>query len=862
VKSWAPPAVMAWDAWMSSMWRALLVEERVTALLLNRTQELAVWRSVLQADPELESLRTMDSLAAMAAEAWRLISAFRGRQRLRGAAGNVDTRSFQRWARAFERRCEAEGFITQAQLEEVLRESVESGVAELPAGEILLVGFDVLTPAQLGFVDALRARGATVERLQPSVDAERRLLFAAANEDEELAVAARWLRRFLEERPGARVAVVTADLGKHRREIDRVFREVLAPELQDIQAGDAAPYEFSIGVPLADTPMVAAALDLLRWATEALPLERVSGLLLSPYFAMTGEERGPRAEFDAFALRKTRMLRPEMRVEAVIAAVERWRHRASVPRLMAALRALRGAMGRLEGLDARTRGEWAVRMQELLEAAGWCSGLVETSVEFQTRRKWESALDELATLDFDGERVEFVEALDDLERIVRQTMFAPESREAPVQVMGPLEAAGSTFDAVWFLRAGELSWPMAVESSSLLPRYLQRELKMPGTDLGLDDEHALKVTERIARCAAKVVFSYAKETTEGRERVSAVVMKLGLDEGDLAELGGEGLPRTVVAVEELEDAASVRARPDRVIRGGARVLELQAACGFRAFAEQRLWATEVESIEPGMDAREMGTVVHHVLQVFWDQVRTQSELRSMTAQERDEALEWCIARGLEKAAEGSSTEWDMAYLEVQRQRLQRLLRGWLELELEREVAFEVKASEKDFKDVRVGPLRLSVRMDRVDMVEGGEVLIDYKTGDASPRQWLSDRPDAPQLPLYAILSEPCQLQGVGFGLVRAGKDRALKGYAVGDGVLHGKPTNLTEAATLEAQVARWRQVLEQLAEEFAAGDALVRPKQYPMTCTYCKERLLCRLDVSSLEGVDEEEESDGESERG
>ncbi len=53
---------------------------------------------------------------------------------------------------------------------------------------------------------------------------------------------------------------------------------------------------------------------------------------------------------------------------------------------------------------------------------------------------------------------------------------------------------------------------------------------------------------------------------------------------------------------------------------------------------------------------------------------------------------------------------------------------WLELEMERSLPFEVSLSEKDFNDVRVGPLRLNVRMDRVDEVEGGEVLIDYKTG--------------------------------------------------------------------------------------------------------------------------------------
>src|SRR6202020_2340922 len=130
------------------------------------------------------------------------------------------------------------------------------------------------------------------------------------------------------------------------------------------------------------------------------------------------------------------------------------------------------------------------------------------------------------------------------------------------------------------------------------------------------------------------------------------------------------------------------------------------------------------------------------------------------------------------------------------------------------VPFEVSGSEKEFADVSVGPLRLSVRMDRVDVVEGGEVLIDYKTGDASPNDWLTERPDAPQLPLYAILSEAERLKGIAFGLVRAGDGRALKGYAVREGILPGRLTKLKEASTLQAQVERWRQVLVGLAEEF------------------------------------------------
>jgi hypothetical protein len=114
--SWRPPAVLAWDTWTAGLWHQLLVNGHASLLLLNRTQEHAVWRAVLEADAELASLRSVDSLAEMAAEAWRLLCRYNGQGRLRRAAVSADTRAFQRWAQMFERTCKAEGFLTQAEL--------------------------------------------------------------------------------------------------------------------------------------------------------------------------------------------------------------------------------------------------------------------------------------------------------------------------------------------------------------------------------------------------------------------------------------------------------------------------------------------------------------------------------------------------------------------------------------------------------------------------------------------------------------------------------------------------------------------------------------------------------------------------
>ena len=165
LNSWTPAAVLAWDAWTTTLWRELLLEGRATKLLLNRTQEHQVWRTILDGDDELASLRTIDSLAEMAADTWRLLSSYGGRERLRTVAGGTDTRAFQRWARGFERLCEAKGLIAVAQLEEALREAAGKGWIKPPPGGVVLVGFDALTPAQTGLVEALRSVGVDVEEL-------------------------------------------------------------------------------------------------------------------------------------------------------------------------------------------------------------------------------------------------------------------------------------------------------------------------------------------------------------------------------------------------------------------------------------------------------------------------------------------------------------------------------------------------------------------------------------------------------------------------------------------------------------------------------------------------------------------------
>lgn len=862
--SWQPPAVFAWDTWTASLYRQLLLGGSATRVLLNRTQELQVWRSVIEADSQWKSLKTVDSLSEMAADAWQLLCAYRGQQRLKNLGVSGDTRDFQRWAQAFTRRCSAGDYLSASELEETL---IATGNLLSSTEEILFVGFDSKTPAQQALIDALHNNGILIEdhALAP-VAADLRLFTSETSED-ELAQTAHWIRGLVSANPQATVAVILPSLAAERREIDRVFRHILSPELDDITASaSASPYEFSLGQPLASTPLVAVALEVLRLVSAALPIANVSRILLSPYFATGQHELSARAEFDAFDLRNTTLLRPEIGLARLISLTERSRRSSRLASLLRQVRSLERTAPRLFADSAskqRPWSDWADAIRELLQSSGWPGQRPLDSIEFQTRQKFDSALDELSTLDFEGTRPTFGEALSQLSAILERTLFAPESREAPIQIMSPLEAAGSRFDAMCFLHADDLDWPVRPAINPLLGWRLQRDLGMPGNDAARDAAHAQRITNRITASAGTVVFSYARQTEEGSQRPSSMLAGLHLEPH---EARGKAAPPEAVELETIEDSTFIPLT-NFTVRGGAKILQLQAACGFRAFAEKRLWSTPIESPEPGMDALERGNIVHIALDHLWSDLRTQATLRALTTEERAAQLSRSIEHSLRRAAaqvaaDASASTWDAAYLDLQRQRLHRLLKPWLEMELERP-AFEV-AEREESDTATIGPLSLKIRVDRIDRLldpgndgeRGGSVLIDYKTGLANPSGWTSERPDEPQLPLYAVLREPESLAAVAFAIIRAGKEMALQGYSARAGALL-KPSRMT-FATLEEQLEDWHRILTALAEDFAAGDARVRPKSYPKTCEHCDQRLLCRLDPASL--VDDEDAEDRDAE--
>jgi ATP-dependent helicase/nuclease subunit B len=855
LQAWQSADILDWDSWLHRLWLKQLRSGAETRLLLTSLQEQLLWVQIVKPNIEGKRLISVAGVAELAQQAYALLCAYGALDFLRGdRLGNQDVEYFREWARVFERTCRKEEWLSRSMLPLVLLDAVIAGQLEATA-RLLLTGFDRVTPAQQQLIEAFRDRGHEVQTIEPtevSTEETTRLVEAIDKRD-EIATCALWLKHELAAKNTPRIAVVVPNVSTVRPEIERIFRQILAPGAVAIGEHDQSlPFEFSLGVPLADVPMARSALLLLRWMNGALQLDQVSWLLLSGFLHQQQEEVLPVADFDV-KFRRQAMRQPEQDLETFL-------YSANPPdNLRRGLQAGRRLLPQNASLNF---AQWVDVAEKILDAVHWPGAHPLQSEDFQVQARWSQLLDSVAALAFDGRKAGYSEFLEVLERQARQTIFAPESRDAAVQIMGPFEAAGLTFDALWFLGADDASWPAVARRHPFLTRTLQQTHNMPHADSTADWKLAQQVTARLERSAAKCVFSYPSQNVEGvcrpstlvssvQEKIQAKALRIsiGADEYQAAE---NKFPPPLVE----EEQAAILPWPIEQNAGGAEILRRQAACPFQSFATRRLDARPMDATDWGLEARERGSVVHKILEELWAELKTHDALLQARAEDRLHALaEQHVATTLQRyRGRAPKHSWTQAYLDAEQRRIVSLIEEWLDYEAKR-ADFTVEAGEEKLA-ATVGDLKLQVRVDRIDAVAGGRVIIDYKTGMLNGVSWDGPRPDEPQLPLYAGFGQIDHLKGVLLGRVREDNVKFIGRVEDARTVMPGD-TKLTRPPYSADMLRGWQGVLGDLGQQFLRGEAQVDPKQYPKTCKFCDLPGLCRIAESDrADAGDEADEND------
>jgi probable DNA repair protein len=404
------------------------------------------------------------------------------------------------------------------------------------------------------------------------------------------------------------------------------------------------------------------------------------------------------------------------------------------------------------------------------------------------------------------------------------------------------------YEGLWVASCDEAHWPPPVEPLPLLPVRLQRQHGVIAASMESQLRYAENLQRRWLERANRCAFSCA-DAEDGRRAAPSPLLasslagidaQSGVKHIDLAPAPAyphwrAQLERAPIIERLVDEWAPAFGESERT--RGVSTLKAQSRCAFRGFAETRLRAEPLENPVPGFNDRERGELVHDSLLEIWTALGGSAGLAEHLG--RPHELSQLIRESADRAIARLCARRDpgQRWRERERERLLKLIGRWLELESQRG-PFEVERLEAGSEIARHAGLNFSVRIDRIDRLpDGSRLLIDYKTGAVS-RDWQTERPDNPQLPIYALL-HPRSLIAVAYGKINAA-ECTFVAESERSGVFPGKRATLMEGmGSLAELMGRWSERIDRLAREFREGRASVDP--LPSACRSCHLHGLCRV---------------------
>ena len=848
--TWETPDILSWSAWQQKAWDESLIHcDNEKQALLSNHQALLVWQGTIERSVEANAMLQLHQVARRAQEAWLLMYQWQlSLAEINPSLSSEDNRAFLRWASTYQEYCKQHHWLDTARLPDKLSRYYQSGIFS-PPPRMLLLGFDELTPQQQSLFDVMKKAGCEFDQIDECSPARQMRRCRYQDGDRELAEAAKWCLVQYTEAPESRIAVIVSDLEQQRDKVQRIFDEVLQPATL-INEGDGGAYNISIGRPLSEWPLVHAFFMLLDFAQDHLELNKVVSLITSPYLQGPLEELEQRYQLDARLRRQgdTRVSISSLQYFAARVDEDGEPYPYTCPLLA---EQLQDWQSQREKIRKRLRpGEWAEYFSELVGAMGWPGSDTLGAYDHQCMHSWQGLLSEFAGLESVQALFSFQQAKQQLKRMASAVVFQPRSPESSIQVMGLLEAAGLQFDALWIAGLHDEVWPASPRPNPFLPHKEQRLRGMPRSSAARELQSAQRISERLLQSADLIVVSTAKRDGDSELRPSPLFIHIPEEENSAAVVSDSPLYTERVhqsgELEQLLDNVGPKAEQSRARRGSA-VFKLQAECPFRAFAELRLGARALTEAEPGLDAAERGSLVHEMLELFWNKVQTQETLLNYNKAELDELILQVAEQVINANAKSRPLTYTERFRGIEQARLKRYLLQWLDEEKKRK-PFSVQDTEKKYQ-ITVAGLSVEVKIDRIDKLEDGTLaIIDYKTGKTTPESWVGERPDDPQLPLYSIQFGD-ELSAVAFAQVRPG-DMGFKGIARDNEQIPGVQAfqKLKASTPLEdwpSVLSYWQHNLQRLAEDYLAGKADVDPKKGHDTCRYCDLTSLCRVNESN-----------------
>jgi len=836
---WDSPDVLPWAAWLQRELDAARARGESLPRRLTAAEQWLLWRQSVSAACENLPFLRPDTLIEPVQRALSLLEDYGLRA---SAEASTESAVLLRAQQHYRRRCE--------ELAALGEHSWRACTPWLqPHARVWLAGFASVGPARRAW---LAQAGARVLAPADEPQAGAIEVRAAQHPLAEAQDAAQWCAQALERSSQARLLVVVPGLSQQRHVWERAFARQL--DYEGILAGTALTSQstFAIegGQPLPSFALVASALQLLSLAAGQAEFEQLSALLRSAYLPRA--ERAERLRIDRW-LREHNIASAEPALlQALLAPMEQ----SLGAQAAAVLRALLAAAAELPAPPARlTPARWAQLFAQLLARAGW-PGAALNSDELQVRRRFDELLGELASISPALGAADLPQACDWLAQLAAQVAFEPATDDVPVTLSSSLDDPIVRYDGVWVAGLTADAWPQAARPDALLPLPLQLAAGVLAASAQGQLRAALEQLAHWRGAAGQCVLSWPRTDADLPRDPSPL----------LADIASNGAPSDSAAASVFELQQWMREQapglipwrddsgpawpPERALRGGIRLLELQSLCPFRGFVEPRLQAAPLPEPAPGIDPRLRGQIVHQALESFWRTLRDSDALRVRGLEGARDLMQACIAAAIDALVEPALAVRMPLLLRREQARTEVLLQQLIDWELSRE-PFVTEALEWQQPFALAGAT-LQLRLDRVDRLADGRLLVlDYKSGTAQKFDPLAPRPPQPQLPIYATVAGARTAAVAALYLGREGVK--LRGVADRGDRLPDIVGLKAGASAWPTLLADWRSQIDTLLQEFLRGEAAVRPQ--PGACDHCHLQMLCRVDPAAL-AMEQEPDTD------
>jgi ATP-dependent helicase/nuclease subunit B len=841
--------------------------------LLESSQEKMLWQQVISQSDSGGHLLNQSATARAVQEAWSLLhlwcidrkelQSFSSPRSSRIGRTMDDLDAFLEWSDSFTAFCEKKSLITLVQVLERLIPVVKAKGLSLP-GNLVLAGFQKPPRLYQSLFDELEK---IIEKTpySPPVCTPKITKVGMQDANTELVAAAQWAKQLIEDLPDARIGIIVPDLYGRHGQTQRLFSRVFsATEIQSLQPASSWPYSISVSGPASGHPLVHAAIKFLALNSYNTPTLKACSILRSPYLVGAEEEETSRGNLERFLRRKNipQLSNADLRYYSNQESWDTWSP-ILADALMAFDQLIKPGAGRQQDLAA-----WCNLFEEQLAALGWPGARTLNKSDIRALESWSELLTTYYRLTAIIGDVSRDDALTLLFRLTESAALKQSAHDAAIQILTPIEADGMQFTHCWMTGVSEKQWPSQEMPSPFIPYALQKSKGIPQADINLQTQQARAFLTGLAdRCTQHIVFSFPLQDSDIPVKPAAMLLEMDGDlDGKLDEEFENELKSNLDAslhslvttqesnkqIDILKDEVIVPLKEGETTSGGSLLLADQADCPFRNFANKRLGVNRLEKLVPGLSARDAGTLVHLVLEMFWKSMQSQKNLLATDPKDLETKLAGIINTAVIETAARHKATMTEKYCELEKRRLHDLLLQWLEEERLRG-SFTVVDSECD-TTWQFQNLTLNLRIDRIDKTaEDKLVLVDYKTSRSTSVDWEELRPVNSQLMLYslAVAQEQRYPEPVGaafFAQVNI-ENTTFRGLSQDPGVypgvsveeLRGKWNGLSEQASWESLINHWEISLGALVTEFLSGYVAIAPLKAG-SCTYCQIRPVCRID--------------------